>query len=436
MTSIEELYQIFKRFPIVCHDSRNIVPNSIYWSLKGANFDGNTFAAQAFEKGAAYAVIDDPNYQINDKCLLVEDGLKALQDLATYHRKELKIPVIAIAGSNGKTTTKELMALVLNSKFRTFATPGNFNNHIGLPLSLLKISSEYEAAILELGANHPKENAFLCEICQPDGGVITNIGKDHLEGFGGIEGVEKANLELFDYLKAHDGLGFVNADDERIFKNVGDMWPFYYGLHEDRVANVLEMSAEVNSRFPLLQVELYDNVTGNHIEINSHLFGAFHTYNILAAASVGKYFGVSLEDIKDAIESYIPTNNRSQIISKDGNVFIMDAYNANPSSMKGGIEDFTDYPVERKVLILGDMFELGNDSDEEHKNIVEMIDKSAFDIVVLVGKEFGKLYREDGTIFFETTAQAKEWFKANKWRNSVFYLKGSRGMKLEQIIED
>ena len=435
MTSIEEIYSVYKQHALICHDSRKIEKGCIYWAINGERFDGNTFAKEAFEKGASYAVVDNPVYKINDKCLLVEDSLKALQNLAAHHRRSLKIPVIAIAGSNGKTTTKELIALVLSKKYKTFSTPGNFNNHIGLPLSILQITPGYGVAVIELGANHLGENAFLCEICQPDCGVITNIGKDHLEGFGGMDGVEKANLELFDYLKAHDGMGFVNVDDPRILKNMGDLWPFYYGLHQEEEANILEMSAEVISRFPLLEVELFDNVINNKTSIKSHLFGAFHTYNILAAASAGKYFGVAMEDIKEAIESYIPANNRSQLIHKDGNVFIMDAYNANPSSMQGGVEDFTDYPVERKVLILGDMFELGEESDKEHKAIFEMIDKSAFDAVVLVGKEFGKLYKEDGTIFLEDTEKAKQWFKANIWKNTVFYLKGSRGMKLETIVE-
>ena len=435
MTNIEEIYSAFKQHPLICHDSRKIEKGCIYWAIKGERFDGNTFAAEAFEKGALYAVVDNPEFKINEKCFLVEDSLAALQELAKHHRQELKIPVIAITGSNGKTTTKELMARVLAKKYKTFATPGNFNNHIGLPLSILQITPGYGVAVIELGANHQGENAFLCEICQPDCGIITNIGKDHLEGFGGMEGVEKANLELFDYLKAHDGMGFVNVDDERILKNVGDLWPFFYGLHQEEEANVLEMSAEVISRFPLLEVELYDNVTTKTINIKSHLFGAFHTYNILAAASAGKYFGVSMEDIADAIESYIPANNRSQLVQRESNVFIMDAYNANPSSMQGGIEDFTDYPVDRKVLILGDMFELGPDSEKEHKAIYDMIDKSAFDAVVLVGKEFGKFRTEDGTIFLDTTEEAKTWFKANLWKNSVFYLKGSRGMKLETIVE-
>ncbi len=269
---IEAIYSIYLQHTTICNDTRKITVGCIYWAIRGENFDGNTFVEQAFELGAAYAVVDNPKYAISEKCLLVEDTLKTLQELATYHRQQLKIPIIAITGSNGKTTTKELMLRVLNRKMKTFATPGNLNNHIGLPLSLLQLTEEHEAAIIELGANHQGENAFLCEICQPDCGIITNIGKDHLEGFGGMDGVEKANMELFDYLKKHDKTAFVNTDDERITRNTNGLKHFSYSAYMEA-----DITGEVVAKFPLLKAKITSKKSGKSFEVETQLFGSFQT---------------------------------------------------------------------------------------------------------------------------------------------------------------
>jgi len=429
MMILPEIYEIYLNNPIICHDTRKIVPGCIYWAIRGERFDGNTFVAQAFELGAVYAVIDNADYKVNNNCILVEDTLKTLQDLAQYHRRQLGIKVIAIAGSNGKTTTKELMSRVLNEKLKTFATPGNFNNHIGLPLSVLQLTKDHKVAILELGANHQGENAFLCNIAEPDMGIVTNIGKDHLEGFGGIEGVEKANMELFDYLKAHKGTAFVNADDERITRNIGSLKTLRFGLE-----NEADITGEFISKFPALTVKIKDRINQNEYIVESHLFGSVNLYNILAAAAAGSYFDVDPWRIKNAIESYIPENNRSQIIKKGSNTFIMDAYNANPSSMLPAIKDFASYPASHKVLILGDMFELGDDSEIEHQKMLDAIDFDKFTVVALAGKVFSQFKESYHAHFFETTIALKEWMTSQNFEDTVFYLKGSRGMALETIL--
>jgi UDP-N-acetylmuramoyl-tripeptide--D-alanyl-D-alanine ligase len=426
---ISKLYEIFEQHPHVIHDSRKIIPGCIYWAIRGERFDGNRFAGDALKQGAAYAIVDHPDYKTSENCILVDDSLKTLQDLAKFHRRRCAIPVIAIAGSNGKTTTKELVHRVLNEKMEVFATPGNFNNHIGLPLSILQITKNHKAAVLELGANHAGENAFLCEIAEPDMGIVTNIGKDHLEGFGGMDGVEKANMELFDYLKKHHGLAFVNVDDERIRRNTGTLNTLRYGSNLDA-----DIAGEIISKFPTLSVSIKNNLSESEFAVNSNLFGSVNIYNILAAAAVGAWFETDPWQIKNAIESYIPENNRSQIIKKNGNTFILDAYNANPSSMLPAIKDFASYPAPFKVLILGDMFELGADSEAEHENMLEQIEYAQFDEVALAGKEFNKFKDRYPAHFFETTDELKTWFNSRIFEDTVFYIKGSRGMALEKIL--
>ena len=426
---ITKLYTIFLENPLIIQDSRKVVKGCIYWAIRGERLDGNTFTKQALDNGAAFAVIDSPDYQFDERCILVEDSLKALQELARHHRRSLGIRVIAIAGSNGKTTTKELMKRVLNEKMNTFATPGNYNNHIGLPLSILQITKDHKAAILELGANHAGENGFLCEIAEPDMGIVTNIGKDHLEGFGGIDGVEKANMELFDYLKKHDGTALINMDDERIVRNATAMKTITYGMSE-----VSEISGEITSMFPTLSVRINDQVQETLYEISSQLFGSVNSYNILAAAALGSLFEVDPWRIKNAIEGYIPENNRSQIIKKGSNTFILDAYNANPSSMAPAVKDFAAYPAQNKVLILGDMFELGNDAEKEHKNILEEIDHKKFIAVALAGNTFYKFKNNFDAFFFADTESLKKWFDGQNFHDAVIYLKGSRGMAMETIL--
>jgi len=428
---ITKLYTKFLQNPLIIHDSRKVVNGSIYWAIRGERLDGNIFTNQALENGAALAVIDNPEYQIDDRCILVEDSLKALQDLARYHRRSLGIKVIAIAGSNGKTTTKELMKRVLNEKMNTFATPGNYNNHIGLPLSILQITKEHKAAILELGANHAGENAFLCEIAEPDIGIVTNIGKDHLEGFGGMDGVEKANMELFDYLKKHDGTALVNMDDERIVRNATGMKTITYGINEGS-----EISGEITSMFPTLSARINDQVQEISYEINSQLFGSVNVYNILAASALGSLFEIDPWRIKNAIEGYMPENNRSQIIKKETNTYILDAYNANPSSMAPAVKDFASYPAQNKVLILGDMFELGDDAEKEHKSILEAIDFKKFIAVAFAGNNFYALKNNYPGHFFNDTHSLKKWFEEQNFQDAVIYLKGSRGMAMESILNE
>lgn len=427
---IPAIYTIYQQHPQICNDTRKISEGCIYWAIRGERFDGNTFVEQAFAQGAAYAVIDNPIYNISEKCLLVDDSLKALQDLATYHRQQLKIPIVAITGSNGKTTTKELMLRVLSQKLKTFATPGNLNNHIGLPLSLLQLTKQHEAAIIELGANHQGENAFLCEICQPDCGIITNIGKDHLEGFGGMNGVEIANMELFDYLYEKDGLAFVNYDDERILRNIDGLKHFSYSAYMEA-----DVTGEVVAKFPLLNAKISSKKTGKSFEVETQLFGSFQLYNLLAAALVGEYFGVEDQQIKQALESYQPQNNRSQIIRQNSNTIILDAYNANPSSMGPAVKDFEAYPAEKKVLLLGDMFELGDDSAKEHKAILAQIDYTEFETVALAGKAFYEFRNDYPAKFFENTESLKKWFNEQIFESTTVYAKGSRGMKMESVFE-
>jgi UDP-N-acetylmuramoyl-tripeptide--D-alanyl-D-alanine ligase len=431
-TSIEQLYEIYKKHPIICNDNRKISQGCIYWALKGERFDGNNFADSALEAGAAYVVIDNPHVAKDSRYLLVDDTLLALQQLANIHIKTLGIPVIAIAGSNGKTTSKELIARVLGAKYNCFATPGNFNNHIGLPLSVLQMNNDIEVAVLELGANHIGENAALCEICKPTYGLVTNIGKDHLEGFGSMDGVEQANMELFDYLRAHKGIAFVNADDERISRNTNGLEAISYGIN-----NVLNTSVQgcIINRFPLLKVSVTQANDSEETIIHSQLFGAFHVYNIMAAYAIGRAFSVEKEAIAKAIEGYIPANNRSQLIERDSNTYIMDAYNANPSSMEGGVKDFIDYPADSKVLILGDMFELGENSQQEHQAILQLIPPNTFKAILLAGSVFCsvKEYLPEAH-YFDSSKDAAQWLANHPFEQTVFYVKGSRGMKMEQVV--
>ena len=427
---IKELYKIYLDHPDISNDTRRIQNGCIYWGIKGERFDGNAFTKDAFDKGAAFAVIDNPEYLINDRCILVEDSIAALQELARYHRQALGLPILAITGSNGKTTSKELCLRVLSAIMDCFATPGNLNNHIGLPLSLLQLKASHKAAIIELGANHQGENAFLCTICEPQLGLITNIGKDHLEGFGGMDGVEKANIELFDYLKTQKAIAFVNTDDERIIKHTNGLKQITYGTDTSN-----DIYGRITGRFPFLKAEIKITASGESVHINSHLFGSFHLYNLLAATAIGIHFQVPVKAIKEALESYIPQNNRSQLIKEGTNTYILDAYNANPSSMQGGISDFADYPAENKVLLLGDMFEMGEEAEAEHKTILNLIKWDAFKHVALAGEDFYAFKDEYPGQFFQSSAALKQWFTLQHFENTTFYLKGSRGMKMESIIE-
>ncbi|MDG1175059.1 MAG: UDP-N-acetylmuramoyl-tripeptide--D-alanyl-D-alanine ligase [Flavobacteriales bacterium] len=423
--SIKDLYSIYLKHPVISTDTRKIQLNSLFFALKGENFDGNKYADEALENGASYAVISDESYQKDNRYILVEDTLVSLQDLARHHRNQLTIPIIGITGSNGKTTTKELMKSALQEKFNTYATFGNLNNHIGVPLSLLSITKEHEIAIIEMGANHKKEIEFLVNICNPDCGLITNIGKAHLEGFGGIEGVEKGKTELFTNLNSREKQIFINVDDSRLAKYVERMKAITYGSKDCKCIG------EVTSTIPFLIMKV--NYRKNEFEIGSNLIGTYNFNNILSAVVIADYYGVSAEQIKKGIENYLPTNNRSQLVIQGSNKLIMDAYNANPSSMKVAIANLVQSKSKKKFFILGDMLELGKDAKKEHEAIVELLMDHELK-GVLVGKLFRSV-KQNEYITFSNNEAAKKFLKTNPKKDTLFLIKGSRGIKLETIQE-
>lgn len=410
------LYELYLKHPTISTDTRTIEKDSLFFALKGESFDANKFAQQAIDNGAAYAIIDNPAKKTSERFILVDNTLTALQELARHHRQQLKTKIICIAGSNGKTTTKELTCRVLNSKFKTFGTIGNLNNHIGVPLCLLKLDNSYEFAVIEIGANHIGENLLLCEIVLPEFGIVTNCGKDHLEGFGSIEGVIQSNKELYDYLKTNNGISFVNQDDKTLIKISEGHQKFFYGSNTGKFIE----------QFPFVK---YQTET---CTMETHLLGSFQQFNIACAYTVGKYFDIADNLIKEAIETYVPKNNRSQIVEWNGNKLLLDAYNANPSSMSPMIKDFSDYPIKNKIAVLGDMFELGEYSYEEHRKIIEQLKQSQIDKVILVGKEFQK--HHTSFTHFENTKELKEWLLTQPLHDCFFLVKGSRGIALEKAF--
>ena len=424
--TIQNIHHLFLKCNKVSIDTRNIQPNSFFVAIKGERFDANTFAKEALEKGASYVVIDNPKYYIDDRTILVEDSLKALQELAKYHRQFLKLPIIALTGSNGKTTTKELINVVLSKKFRTIATVGNLNNHIGVPLTLLSFTKETELGIVEMGANHQKEIEFLCVIAQPDYGYITNFGKAHLEGFGGVEGVIKGKSEMYTFLKENHKSVFVNLDDEIQNTKTINFKRITFSQNET-TANVYIDSIVAN---PFVKIVTMD------VEINSRLIGLYNANNINAAITIGNYFDISTNDIKTAIESYVPENNRSQLLMKSTNEIILDAYNANPSSMKVALENFIQLDKDNKIVIIGDMYELGLESLEEHKAIVYFLkDNSSFECH-FVGKDFFSNKIQNANFhFYNTFDEFTQFLTSIKLENKTLLIKGSRGMALERTLE-
>ncbi len=431
--NITNLYQIYLEHPEINTDTRKIVKNCLFFALRGENFDANSFAETALEKGAAFAVIDNPIYKKNEKYILVNDTLIALQELAKYHREQLKIPVIGLTGSNGKTTTKELINSVLSQKFITLATVGNLNNHIGVPLTLLEINASHEIAIIEMGANHQKEIEMLCEICQPNYGLITNIGKAHLEGFGGVEGIKKGKGELYDFLETHKGTAFINKDSEVLIKMVQQInltSKVYYGKSSDN-----NISGELISNQPYLEVKWKPNSKKNY-QVLSQLTGTYNFENILAAIAIGLNFGLSPDEINNGIKNYQPQNNRSQITKTSKNTVVCDFYNANPSSMLVAIENINQLKADKKVLILGDMYELGDETEMEHLNMITKALSYPFDEVIFIGEYFSKQKLEfKKGLFFDSTGQAIDYLKDKNLRDALVLVKGSRGMKLERLME-
>lgn len=423
---IAYIHSLFLKCNSISIDTRKIGSNSFFVAIKGKNFDANTFAQEALEKGASCVLIDNENYFIDPRTVLVENSLIALQELAKFHRQYLKIPIIALTGSNGKTTTKELINVVLSKKYNTKATVGNLNNHIGVPLTLLSFNTETEFGIVEMGANHKKEIEFLCELALPDYGYITNFGKAHLEGFGGVEGVIEGKSEMYNYLSQNDKLAFINLEDKIQVDKAKTLKSYSFGVNKDE-ANVNISSFAAN---PFVEIHYSD------FSIRTHLIGLYNANNINAALTIGKYFGVGNKEIKDALESYIPENNRSQLVTNGTNRIILDAYNANPSSMSVAIENFLQLEDANKVMILGDMFELGIESSQEHKAIVNLLSDSKDVAFYLVGKEF-YCHRINRTnfYFFETFDAFSEYLKGVKIENSSILIKGSRGMALEQTVQ-
>lgn len=431
-----KLYELFKKHPIITTDSRNCPVGSIFFALKGGNFNANAFAKSALENGCSYAVVDEKEYAVDERFVLVDDVLDILQKLANHHRKSLKTTIIGITGTNGKTTTKELIASVLNEKYNILFTQGNLNNHIGVPLTLLKLTPEHQLAIVEMGANHPGEIEALCKIAEPDYGIITNVGKAHLEGFGSFEGVKKTKAELYASISGRDKSIFLNKGNESLvemaakngFENSEPV--FCYAIGDVRSDCVVTGKIAVCN--PFLSVSC-DRAGKGQMTIKTQLIGSYNAENILAAVSIGNYFGLSESQIKTGLEKYVPQNNRSQLTLTDKNRLVVDAYNANPTSMKAAIENFAIIEAESKWLILGDMLELGDVSGMEHEAIVSLLQASGLVNVILVGPEFGAI--ENPFKCFGNAVEVKQYLLENPISDSLILIKGSRGIKLEQLIE-
>ncbi|GAB6119874.1 UDP-N-acetylmuramoyl-tripeptide--D-alanyl-D-alanine ligase [Dysgonomonas termitidis] len=424
---ISELYKIYKQYPEVSTDTRNSPKDSIFFALKGANFNGNEYAGKAIDSGCSYAVVDEAKYATRPNIILVEDCLDTLQKLANYHRKQLKTPVIGITGTNGKTTTKELITSVLSQEYNVLATQGNLNNHIGVPLTLLRIKKEHEIAIIEMGASHVGEIKVLSEMAMPNYGVITNIGHAHIEGFGSYENVIKAKGELYEYIRStRDGKIFIDYDNSLLREMSEGITSIFYGLEED-----LFISGKVLSIRPYLEFEWKFGNRRN--KVNTNLIGEYNLPNALAAVTIGKYLGVKASLICKAIEEYQPTNNRSQLKETDKNMLIIDAYNANPTSMHAALENFNHMDVNHKVLILGDMKELGPDTDVEHQKVADYVSHHNFDRVIFVGDNFSRITTDYPR--FKDLDSLKYYLKENPIEDSYILLKGSRGVQLERCID-
>ncbi|ADF54234.1 UDP-N-acetylmuramoyl-tripeptide--D-alanyl-D-alanine ligase [Zunongwangia profunda] len=428
--NIAKIHRRFLTSSGVSTDTRNIKPNSLFFALKGENFNGNEFAEEALNKGAEVAIVDEEAYaKDQDNYIFVEDCLDALQQLATFHRHFLGIPVLAITGSNGKTTTKELINAVLTKKYKTISTTGNLNNHIGVPLTLLRMDETTEVGVVEMGANHQGEIEFLTEIALPDYGYITNFGKAHLEGFGGIEGVIKGKSELYTHLKNHKKLLFLNLDDEIQQRQDSYSHVFTFGSSEKAAVSI---DYTISQNGPE-----YASFTYNNDVFNTQLTGQYNAYNAAAALTIGLYFKVPFKAIKEAIKEYSPSNNRSQIQKTKNNTLLLDAYNANPTSMGSSIINFSNLNTPlSKTLIIGDMLELGQYSKEEHQSIVELCNSKGLKNVYLVGKHFKETSTPEEYQKFDNTTELKTFLTANPINNSYILIKGSRGIALEKIIEN
>lgn len=434
--TIPSLYSIFQQHPKVSTDSRQLPPGCIFFALKGSNFDGNEFAIYALENGAAYSVIDNPIYQTDKRCLLVPDVLESLQQLANHHRRQFEIPVIGIGGSNGKTTTKELISAVLSAHYPCHFTKGNLNNHIGVPLTLLSMPRGTEVAIIEMGTNQPGDIEELCRIVQPTHGLLTNIGKEHLEGFGNIAGVKKAEGELFDFLAKNHGCAFVNLS-EKYLPTMSKKVPMRVGY---RSTETLEpepgvIEVQMLADMPFVRAAFLSD-EGPRMEVTTNIFGYHNFQNVMTAIALGVYFKVPAEKIKLGLENYTPSNNRSQIIQRNGATILLDAYNANPSSMQPALQSLCAMPATRRIAILGDMLELGDESQKEHEDLLRFAARLKIDQIILVGKEFeNTAFSKFGALHFADNQAAKQWFDAQDFEGAAILVKGSRGIRLERVLE-
>ena len=442
---LERLYSLFKECSRVTTDSRSIEGGEMFFGLKGENFDGNEYALKALEAGARYAVVDEgaaASASGDSRVIAVPDTLVALQALARHHRENTfvqgkRLTVIGLTGTNGKTTTKELITRVLSAKYNVTATKGNLNNDIGVPLSLLSIDDKTELAVIEMGANHPDDISKLVSVCEPDYGLITNVGRAHLLGFGSFEGVKKAKGQLYDYLAANGGMAFVNVDDPDLSAMAADRWPLGgstphvipYGLSLLK-AKILPSSAD----YPYLRIKLPGGV-----RVETRLAGAYNATNVAAALAVGLHFGVTLDEAVKAVEGYIPKNNRSQMEKTERNILIQDAYNANPTSMAAALDNLVQVISEVKVAMLGDMRELGEESLPEHKKVLAQVLSMGLDLVCLVGEEFGKALgdlKKDDVYWFQDSEELARWLKDNPVSGATILVKGSRGIQMEKVLPE
>lgn len=427
MISIASLYDLFLSHPHVTTDSRNIPAGSLFFALKGTSFNGNHFAAQALKAGSSYAIVDEPDAVTDERCLLVDNVLHTLQALANHHRKVCGIPVIGITGTNGKTTTKELMAAVLSRRYNLLYTQGNLNNHIGVPLSLLRLTKDHQLAVIEMGANHPGEIHELCNVADPDYGLITNVGMAHLEGFGSFEGVLRSKGELYDYLRKKGGRIFINLENPYLASIAKDIEHIPYATSPGH-----PLWGETLSCSPFLKLRWFQHYSDKGLIAQTHLIGSYNLENVLAAICVGRHFDVSDDAIIEALENYVPSNNRSQFHQTGLNNLIIDAYNANPTSMMAALRNFKDYEADRKAVILGSMKELGSISDEEHKRLAYHLAEANFDRVFLIGEEFRQANSDYP--LFPDAEHFIDYLKEQPLEGYTILIKGSRGNHLESIV--
>lgn len=430
MTTLEKIYQIFLENPLAITDSRHVQKGSVFFALKGDNFDGNRFAIDAVNQGCVAAIVDDSQI-VDDRCIYVENVLETFQNLSTIHRKSLGVKVLAVTGSNGKTTTKELISSVLSKKHNIYATKGNLNNHIGVPLTLLSLTKEVDIAVVEMGANHPGEIKQLSNIAMPDYGIITNIGRAHLEGFGSFEGVKQTKGELYQYIAEHKGYVFYNPNNEHLNDII-----IQYNLRDHAIPyckGLDEISVDTSIPSPYLCIKVKSVENSEPFKIQTSLVGSYNFENVLAAITVGQYMGIPLELIKEALEEYTPSNSRSQLVKTNYNTVILDAYNANPSSMEVSIRNFSSYNDNQKVAIIGEMLELGDYVEEEHKRVAELVKSSGFYLAIFVGKGFKNEAKD--YLYFPDSESCAQYLEVHPIHNSLILLKGSRGVKLERVME-